>query len=124
MDISSATLRVEFFPADLDVSIAFYERLGFALVVRKATDPPYASMRFGHVRLGLCRAPAVDPALRAVPRGAEIVVEVDDIDKLYDDVRRSGIERLESLSTRAWGLRDFRLTDPDGYYLRFTERGE
>jgi len=26
----------------------------------------------------------------------------------------------EDLVEREWGLSDFRVTDPDGYYLRFT----
>jgi hypothetical protein len=26
----------------------------------------------------------------------------------------------ESLELRSWGLHDFRLVDPDGYYLRIT----
>jgi len=28
----------------------------------------------------------------------------------------------EGLEARPWGLRDFRLLDPDGYYWRITER--
>jgi len=27
----------------------------------------------------------------------------------------------EPLQRRRWGLRDFRITDPDGYYLRVTQ---
>jgi uncharacterized glyoxalase superfamily protein PhnB len=27
----------------------------------------------------------------------------------------------ETLTARPWGLRDFRLLDPDGYYWRITE---
>lgn len=28
----------------------------------------------------------------------------------------------EDITTRSWGLRDFRLLDPDGYYWRVTTR--
>jgi hypothetical protein len=28
---------------------------------------------------------------------------------------------IEGLTSRPWGLRDFRLVDPDGYYWRVTE---
>lgn len=31
-------------------------------------------------------------------------------------------EMSEDLVVRPWGLRDFRVVDPSGYYLRITER--
>jgi lactoylglutathione lyase len=52
--------------------------------------------------------------------GVEIVIEVDDVDGWRDRVAASGHEILEPLQERPWGLRDFRISDPDGYYLRVT----
>jgi uncharacterized glyoxalase superfamily protein PhnB len=54
--------------------------------------------------------------------GVEIVLEVDDLDGRHDRVAASGHEILEPLQERPWGLRDFRISDPDGYYLRTTSR--
>ena len=34
----------------------------------------------------------------------------------------AGIELAEDLQEREWGLTDFRMRDPDGYYLRITDR--
>jgi lactoylglutathione lyase len=34
----------------------------------------------------------------------------------------SGYTVFEPPQQRSWGLRDFRIVDPDGYYLRVTSR--
>jgi uncharacterized glyoxalase superfamily protein PhnB len=54
--------------------------------------------------------------------GVDIVLELDDLDALrtlYEGCQRRGMFS-EPLQLRPWGLYDFRLTDPDGYYLRIT----
>jgi uncharacterized glyoxalase superfamily protein PhnB len=50
----------------------------------------------------------------------EIVLETTDLDTLYERVQRSRYPLAAPLQDRPWGLRDFRITDPDGYYLRIT----
>lgn len=116
-----ATLRIEIFPADLDRTIDFYRRLGFELAGR---SDGYASLRYGAVRIGAAESEPVDPSLRAVPAGTEIVIDVDDVRAVRDLVVGNGIELAADLVTRSWGLTDFRVSDPDGYYLRFTGRRE
>ncbi|MBK9477208.1 MAG: GNAT family N-acetyltransferase [Tetrasphaera sp.] len=116
---TGATLRVEIVAADLEVSLAFYQALGFTLTSRSAG---YASVRFGEVRLGLAAAEAVDPVCRAVPAGTELVVEVRDVTSLRDAFVANGIRLAEGLRERPWGLTDVRVTDPDGYSWRFTNR--
>lgn len=55
----------------------------------------------------------------------EIVIEADDVDRAYalarGEAERHG-GRIEALDDRPWGARDFRLVDPDGYYVRVTSR--
>lgn len=46
---------------------------------------------------------------------------VDDIDAEYVAVRAAGYQLADGLTRRPWGLRDFRLFDPTGQYLRVTE---
>ncbi|HMM95578.1 VOC family protein [Phycicoccus sp.] len=116
------TLRLEIFPADLDVTVDFYERLGFEVVGRSAGPPRYASLRLGDIRLGAAESDPVSRELRAVPAGAELVVEVDDVRTTRDTIVGAGIELADDLTLRPWGLTDLRLTDPDGYYWRFTDR--
>ena len=57
-----------------------------------------------------------------MPHGTEIVLEVDDIDAEYERVRATGWPVESDVQLREWGLRDFRLFDADGYYLRLTSR--
>ena len=39
-----------------------------------------------------------------------------------DRIRLAGWPIEEDIMRRPWGLQDFRVLDPDGYYLRFTSR--
>jgi len=59
---------------------------------------------------------------RRPPVGVDLVREVDDVDDELERVRMSRWPIAEQLRERPWGLRDFRLIDPSGYYLRFTNR--
>jgi lactoylglutathione lyase len=124
-------LRLELFVSDMRASIAFYtETLGFRVA---RADPDYVTVRNGSVVLGLgpvAKLPetGVGPGftrqrLRA-DRGAgvEIVLELDDLDDLAALYRRCQARGVvvEALREQPWGLQDFRLVDPDGYYLRVT----
>ncbi|RFU30929.1 hypothetical protein B7463_g5408, partial [Scytalidium lignicola] len=53
-------------------------------------------------------------------KGVEIVLEVDDLQKERDIIVRKGWELEADIETQSWGLTDFRLVDPDGYYIRIT----
>jgi hypothetical protein len=80
-------------------------------------------MRRGSVRIGVVATSAqVDPTARAVPLGIEIVLEVGDLVAERDAIIAAGHPLSEDLAEQPWGLSDFRLFDPDGYYLRFTTR--
>jgi lactoylglutathione lyase len=80
---------------------------------------PFAWAQFGSA---FARQTRVDPARRAYPAMTEIVIDVDDVHATRDRIVEQGIEPTEDLQKRDWGLTDFRVTDPDGYYLRFTGR--
>jgi len=118
-------LRVEVFVADLDAFVDFYTRvLGFELSDdRRATDSPYAAVALGAARIGAVHSWGdVELAVRSVPTGAELVLEVDDVDAAHRRAAESGWPLADGLTEQPWGLRDFRLFDPDGYYLRVTSR--
>ncbi|WP_158307310.1 VOC family protein [Kribbella flavida] len=116
------SLRVEVFTHDLEAAGDFYRRvLGFEELSRQPGR--YLWMGRGTARIGIgAAADAVDPAVRRVPAGTEIVLEVDDLDAEYERVSRSGWPVESPPRTQEWGLRDFRLFDADGYYLRLTSR--
>ena len=120
------TLRIEIFPDDLDTFVKFYtEVLGFTLAVdQRDSDHPYAAVEYGKVRIGAARAwEKVDSSARALPGGVEIVLEVDDLTAFRARVQAAGYPLAQDLQRRPWGLTDFRLYDPAGYYLRITDKG-
>jgi lactoylglutathione lyase len=123
------TLRLELFVTDMEKSVDFYTGvLGFE---RLKGGPSYVPVRSGAVLIGLGPAaglpklhhfnPEVHRARRGL--GTEIVLEVDDVESFYAKVKASGYARILSpLRKQSWGLSDFRVADPDGYYLRITSR--
>ena len=131
----SASLRIELFPLDLEECISFYtDILRFTLIKR---TPGYAYMQRDSIFIGLDTSHHteqqlghVDKEARRPPTGVEIVLEVEDVaaelntvaSKYHDSVTPKSWTLLENgLKLQAWGLRDFRMLDPDGYYLRITE---
>ena len=117
-----AMLRCELFPSDLDAAVTFYLRaLGFAVVGDARTAAyPYVALERDQVRLGLAWRPEVDQAPRRPPTGVELVLEVTDLDAAHEQVLAAGYELAEDMMLRPWGLRDFRVLDPSGYYWRVT----
>jgi predicted enzyme related to lactoylglutathione lyase len=122
------TLRIEIFPARLGPTIDFYTRvLGFALVRSEGTDADgYVALRRGEVQVGAATRPEnqADPGHRRPPTGVELVLEVDEVEEELRRVRAARWPVEEQLTLRPWGLRDFRLLDPNGYYLRITGRAQ
>jgi lactoylglutathione lyase len=119
------TLRFEIFPDDLDATVDFYMRvLSFRLTAdRRDERDEYVSLQRGSVRVGAARRAVPDVrAARLPPAGVELVLEVDDVVAEHDRVTAAGWPLAEDLQDRPWGLKDFRILDPAGYYLRITER--
>jgi catechol 2,3-dioxygenase-like lactoylglutathione lyase family enzyme len=120
------TLRIEIFPNDLGPTVDFYTGvLDFDLVRdESAAEAAYVALERGDVKLGAAARPdhRSDRGHRRPPTGVELVLEVDDVEGELDRVRGRGWPIEEQLTVRPWGLRDFRLLDPNGYYLRITQR--
>lgn len=124
------TLRVELFVDDLPQAIAFYHQiLGFQYP--KQDGDGYTPLTNGQVTIGLnlrVNLPADHP-LQAqmgerLGRGVELVLEVNDIETMYAQVVATDWPLADQLQRQPWGLIDFRLVDPDGYYWRITSRSE
>jgi lactoylglutathione lyase len=119
------TLRCEIFPHDLDAVVDFYTRvLGFRVIQDERGDPEaYVALQRGSVQIGaLARAVPAAPAARRPPAGTELVLEVDDVTGERDRVVAAGWPLEADLRRQSWGLTDFRILDPGGYYLRITNR--
>jgi len=116
------SLRIELFPADLGRFVDFYTRV-LRFEVEGEQLAAYVAVRRDSVRIGAVKAwTSVDPGGRAVPQGAELVLEVDDVAAERDAVVATGWPLEADLTHQPWGLRDFRVFDPDGHYVRITSR--
>ena len=119
----------ELFVPDVGAAIRFYtEKLGFSLYRVDPPGEPGPASEFAILTLG----PAVvmfaqDRLYMAMgastesPRGVAIDVRimVDDADAMYDRCREGGVHIVHDIADRYYGLRDFVITDPNGFRLRF-----
>jgi lactoylglutathione lyase len=126
--VMEMTLRFEIFPDDLDATVDFYTRvLRFRIVKDERDDTsPYVSLTRGNVHVGALGTALTGDAraARRPPAGVELVLEVDDVAGERDHVVAAGWPLSEDLQDRSWGLTDFRILDPAGYYLRITDRAK
>jgi lactoylglutathione lyase len=119
------TLRAEIFPDDLDATVGFYTNvLRFRVASDRRAEPDgYVALTRGSVRIGAARRAVPGARMgRLPPSGVELVLEVDDVTGERDRVAAAGWPLEEDLQSRPWGLTDFRILDPAGYYLRITNR--
>ena len=125
------TTVIELFVRDVERSLAFYEGLGFQVVqrwqdwIRLRRDDGAGLILFSdqYVRNKPARAPHYfGPHIDREPRGVgvEIVIQVGDVRELHDRLVAAGVPIVKDLQERPWGTTDFRVADPDGYFLRLT----
>jgi lactoylglutathione lyase len=124
--LESPGIVVELFVHDVEASIGFYRALGFE-VARRVED--FVHLRRGEIRLSLQGdAHAIagphyfTPHIQQFPRGTgvEISIQVADVDAEYIRAKTAGLNIVKGMQDRPWGARDFRVVDPDGYFLRVT----
>lgn len=120
-------LRLELFVDSIKKSVEFYSNvLGFS--VPEGTNKDYIPVRKGNVILGLGEMKnlpehhhlKVSDNGQQIGLGVEIVLEVEDVQDVYNSIVAKGYPIQTELTKRPWGLEDFRIIDPDGYYLRIT----
>lgn len=120
-------LRLELFVTSVPESMEFYTRvLGFEVVHYRPDD--YSVFRKGGIQIALQEFSRLSNNHPLKPRdgergglGMEIVLEVDDLDAAYARVLASQWPVADHLARRSWSSRDFRLLDPNGYYIRITD---
>jgi lactoylglutathione lyase len=105
---------------------AFYEKLGFHAVAK--TSYGYVTLQSGPVVIAL--SPVAKDELRDTgsladdrrpPVGVEIVLYTTaNLDKEHAILESLGLKPTP-IRLQPWGVRDFRLTDPGGYYIRISE---
>lgn len=102
--------KIIFPVADMAAAVAFYRRLGFEV---EAYDDSYAWVRHrGEEILHLALVEGLDAEANA----AAGYLHVQDADAWHAAL--SAVVRVGEIADRAWGMREFALTDPAGNLLR------
>jgi lactoylglutathione lyase len=121
-----AESKFELATTDPTRDTAFYAKLGFKVVAK--TSYGYVTLKSGPVVIALSpvtEAEARDTAsfskFRRPPVGVEIVLyTTENLDAMHARLTSQGLKPTE-IRLQPWGVRDFRLTDPGGYYIRISE---
>jgi len=123
---------VELHVPDFQIAKDFYGKLGFKVAREQKSEEKkknYLVMQRG--KTILCFYPGNDVVweqsyFKNFPKdtkrgfGVELVISADDIDKLYQTAKQFA-KIVGELKVKHWGKKDFRLEDPFGFYIRFTE---
>lgn len=117
---------VELHVADIEATLAFYEALGFRVTKRwkdwVRLDRDGAELVLQGDAYLRNHDHYFTPYLDVSPRGVgvEITIEVDDVDAVYATAQEAGLRIVKPIQDRDWKARDFRLADPDGFFVRIT----
>jgi uncharacterized glyoxalase superfamily protein PhnB len=104
--------------ANLREAIEYYvENLGFELA-SAMPDGEYAIVERDGVAIHLFRDSSPDGARHP---GVAAHVFVDGMEGLYAELAARGAEIAQAVERKPWGNRDFRVRDPFGNELKFTE---
>lgn len=118
-------LFIELFVDDVETSLKFYrDVIGMKLV---RSSPGYNELHLGEAQISICPFDGLNKGhyLREVPTDrlgnrVEFCLEVDNLEEMYERVKKHGTAIKEPLEKRSWGRTDFRILDPNGAYLRIT----
>ena len=130
-------LVIELHIPDFKVAKEFYPKIGFNLISEDPVGEHLGYLVFEH------KDPAGNtllnfyggdsrvsghsffknfPAETPKGYGVEITIPVSDVDAYYKHVSSVVPDSIvQELTTKRWGKKDFRIKDPFGFYLRFTE---
>lgn len=123
-------MMLELHVPDFEKVKAFYQRLGFEKVWERAPDgfKGYLVMQMeDNILCFWCGNESVldHPYFKDFPKstplvkGVEVVLTTSHLDELYAKLKGDDCV-VEKIETKPWGLCDFRMKDPYGYYLRLT----
>jgi catechol 2,3-dioxygenase-like lactoylglutathione lyase family enzyme len=115
-----ASVSVRYIVDDVDESIAFYrDRLGFSEVIHPA--PTFAMLAKGDLRLALSAPSGEGGGGQAMPDGTvpapggwnRFTLEVDDLERMVDELRTAGARFRNEIVTGVGG-NQILLEDPSG----------
>lgn len=94
-------------------SVAFYEKLGFAVVLKSGA---YTAMGRDAVQIGLFNTRSTAQA-----KPGSVYIQISRVDDFYKEVRARGLKITSDLKTQPSKMREFSVTDPDNNTIVFGE---
>ena len=110
-------LVLEIYCRSVETSITFYTSLGFRLLWKVPEYFAQLSWQDGCL-LFLKAKQGVDSSSRLSSDG-NLRVMVDNVDDVYSECVKFGYKIIQDIGDRKFVLRDFIVSDPDGFGLRF-----
>jgi catechol 2,3-dioxygenase-like lactoylglutathione lyase family enzyme len=118
--------KFELATTDPSRDTAFYSQLGFRVVAK--TSNGYVTLKSGPVVIALSPVAKINSRdtaslskLRRPPIGVEIVLyTTENLEEKRARLKSLGLKPTD-IRLQPWGVRDFRITDPGGYYIRISE---
>ena len=126
-------LIIELHVPDFDKAIEFYSKLGFEVIYKEPLGEKlgYIVIRKGETLLNFYGGDeriANHSFFKRFPKGTasgygvEITIPIENIDEYYNKVYPLVKDSIvQELQLKPWGKKDFRVIDPFGFYVRFTE---
>lgn len=98
---------------DMATALAFYrDTLGFTVTFSWEDQPRYVCLCLGEAAIHLnSYIPPAGPS--------HVCIFCNGIDALYARLEARGVRITEPIGDRAYGMRDFEVTDPDGHWIVF-----
>jgi uncharacterized glyoxalase superfamily protein PhnB len=127
--IAATKITPNLIVSSVERSFAFYTNvLGFARGMTVPDEPPFAfaSVTSGPVEIFLNDQSTVtkeSPQMAGLAFGGgnTMFIEVDGIDALHDRIKPF-VTIVMPIHTQWYGMREFAITDPDGYVITFAQR--
>jgi catechol 2,3-dioxygenase-like lactoylglutathione lyase family enzyme len=99
--------------SDVRAAVEFYtKKLGFWLAFAEGDPPRFAGVNLDRVQIFLQLG-------MPKPTGCSAYFAVAEADELYEFHRSNGVEVVEPIDDRYYGMRDYAVRDLDGHYLSF-----
>lgn len=107
------------FPVDDVKGTAEYyrDRLGFKITFEWEDPPSYIVTKRGEsVSIHFVKN---DDEYKPSSKHCALYIFVEDVDQLYKEYQQSGANITNPIATRDYTMRDFDITDPNGFILTF-----
>ena len=107
---------------DLKETLAFYrDQLGFSGEWTAGAPLPVGGIQRDDLRLIFQQHPAYTRMVNTDSESFELILFVENVDDIYREYESKNIRFVSGLVDRPWGIREFIIQDPNGYWLRISE---